>query len=308
MLTWFLAIKSDTGFAHVEGWPLELSEFASVKAFADRFEADGGDLDILVANAAMALAEYSLTPDGYETSYVVFTKSSQRSLLTVLFSIQVNHLSGSLLTLLLLPRLLKTAQKNKTVSRAVIVASDTHEWVNLGKDRIPSDANILKTLNSKEYSTPEDMRVRYPTTKRRSTIIFSPPYYTNCHLVLNILFVRALQDRLPKDAPIIVISVNPGFCASQLMRYADPAIAAHFSEALKFARTPEEGSRQFIRAAIGPDPKKLDSSEDTDSFKGGYITHNENAPTSEWVRSEEGGKIQSKVWVRYLTPLLLSVF
>ena len=62
----FVAIQQETGFAAVEYWPLELTEFASVKAFADRFEKDGGDLDLLVANAAIATDDFVLTSDGHE--------------------------------------------------------------------------------------------------------------------------------------------------------------------------------------------------------------------------------------------------
>lgn len=55
----------------MEAWPLELSDFASVKAFVDRFDKDGGDLDLLVQNAGVALSAYSVTKDGYESTYVL---------------------------------------------------------------------------------------------------------------------------------------------------------------------------------------------------------------------------------------------
>ena len=63
-------IRKETGFAAVEAWPLELDEFASIKAFVDRFEEDGDDLDLFVQNAAVATGVYALTQDGYESSYV----------------------------------------------------------------------------------------------------------------------------------------------------------------------------------------------------------------------------------------------
>ena len=43
-----VAILTETGFTNVEYRPLELSKFASVEAFSDCFEKDGGNLDILV--------------------------------------------------------------------------------------------------------------------------------------------------------------------------------------------------------------------------------------------------------------------
>jgi len=49
------AIKKETGSNKVEAWPLELTSFASITAFIDRFENDGGRLDYLILSAAVAL-------------------------------------------------------------------------------------------------------------------------------------------------------------------------------------------------------------------------------------------------------------
>lgn len=45
---------------------IDLSQFASVAAFADAFARDGSQIDILVYNAAVAMREYSATGDGWE--------------------------------------------------------------------------------------------------------------------------------------------------------------------------------------------------------------------------------------------------
>ncbi|KAG5640177.1 hypothetical protein DXG03_000727, partial [Asterophora parasitica] len=60
-------LQKETTYRAAELWLIELSKFSSVVAFADKFEKDGGLLDILVANAGVALSEYT-TPDGWETS------------------------------------------------------------------------------------------------------------------------------------------------------------------------------------------------------------------------------------------------
>ena len=52
----------------MELWLLDLAKFSSVTEFADKFEKDGGRLDILVANAAVAATAYRATVDGYEES------------------------------------------------------------------------------------------------------------------------------------------------------------------------------------------------------------------------------------------------
>ncbi|KAG8213030.1 hypothetical protein J3R82DRAFT_11422 [Butyriboletus roseoflavus] len=57
----------------VAAWPLDLSSFENVRAFADRFaaEANGnGALHALVANAGVFRPDYAQTPDGWEVMYV----------------------------------------------------------------------------------------------------------------------------------------------------------------------------------------------------------------------------------------------
>jgi NAD(P)-dependent dehydrogenase (short-subunit alcohol dehydrogenase family) len=52
-------------------WQLDLASFASVKAFAERFEREGGGrLDLLLLNAAVELPVFEQTKDGWETAYV----------------------------------------------------------------------------------------------------------------------------------------------------------------------------------------------------------------------------------------------
>ena len=51
---------------------MELNDFTSVKAFVDRFEKEGGDLDLLVENAAVARFDYRMGNSGYEELYDLF--------------------------------------------------------------------------------------------------------------------------------------------------------------------------------------------------------------------------------------------
>lgn len=77
-------------------------------------------------------------------------------------STQVNHLSNSLVSLLLLPRLVESAKKHSSLSRLVIVSSGTHEWVDLSAQKTGS-GKVLEYLNRPESF---QAQVRYPTTKR----------------------------------------------------------------------------------------------------------------------------------------------
>jgi NAD(P)-dependent dehydrogenase (short-subunit alcohol dehydrogenase family) len=69
--------------------------------------------------------------------------------------------------------------------------------------------------------------------------------------VMSIMFIRQLHAHLPAACPVIVNSVDPGYCASELqrnltgaMRRIEPAFAS------LFANTPEEGARQVVRSSI----------------------------------------------------------
>ena len=62
-----IGLSEDTGYKTAELWILDLADFASVKSFADRFDKEGGRLDILVENAAVIPAKtLQLTSDGWE--------------------------------------------------------------------------------------------------------------------------------------------------------------------------------------------------------------------------------------------------
>ncbi|KAJ7113306.1 hypothetical protein C8R43DRAFT_1138608 [Mycena crocata] len=86
-------LRAATGYKRSELWLIDLSDFDSVKSFADRFEQDGGRLDILVENAGVSSTTYVPSKDGWETSF------------------QVNCLSTPLLALLMLPHMLRTAPR-----------------------------------------------------------------------------------------------------------------------------------------------------------------------------------------------------
>ena len=80
-------------------------------------------------------------------------------------SLQVNHLATALLSLLLMPNLIRTAQAHGTISRMVIVSSDMHYSVKLEEELLDAPS-LLQKLSDKTYCTPEVMEQRYSVTKR----------------------------------------------------------------------------------------------------------------------------------------------
>ena len=70
MLTVILEdIERSTGCKTMVVWPLDLSDFSSVKAFVDRYEKEGGgQLDVLLENAGIVTEKFKQTKDGWETT------------------------------------------------------------------------------------------------------------------------------------------------------------------------------------------------------------------------------------------------
>ncbi|RUP47741.1 hypothetical protein BC936DRAFT_145385 [Jimgerdemannia flammicorona] len=59
-------IVETTGNKGVESWPLDLSSFASIHAFAERFGKEHEKLDLLINNAGLVVMEKAITGDGIE--------------------------------------------------------------------------------------------------------------------------------------------------------------------------------------------------------------------------------------------------
>jgi len=244
-----------TGFKGAELALVDLCQFASVSAFADTFTRDGSQIDILVYNAAVAMAKYSATGDGWEES------------------IQVNHLSAMLLTVLLLPCLLRAASSGTSPNpRVVIVSSDVHYWAKLSKEEVESE-KILQKLSDKDHCTFRVMTARYELTK-----------------LMNVFFVRELTKRLPANSLVVVTAVNPGYCKSELRRHL-PFVIRIFDRIMEamLARTTEEGSRQLLWAALGGAGREFE-------LRGAYVSMANVQEVSDYALSDEGAAVQTRVW------------
>ena len=65
-------MKSKTGYESAELWIIDLARISSVVDFAERFEKEGGRIDILLLNAGIVdVAGQQLTADGYEPVSVI---------------------------------------------------------------------------------------------------------------------------------------------------------------------------------------------------------------------------------------------
>jgi len=177
-------IMKATGSSTVVCWPLDISDPASVKTFAERFERDGGSqLDILIENAGVTGFAFTRATSGWEQI------------------LATNHLGTAHLALRMLPFLLKAKEP-----RLVVVSSDMHYFVAEPEEADSED--VLLKLNEEEHEGNfYTLRNRYLVTK-----------------LFNVLFVRAFASHLPSRMPLTVNAVNPGFCTSALLRDVNPLI------------------------------------------------------------------------------------
>ncbi|KAK0215222.1 hypothetical protein EDD85DRAFT_1030002 [Armillaria nabsnona] len=208
-------IQADTGYSKAELWIIDLANFNSVVAFADRADQELDRLDILIENAGIATWEYEQA-EGWEKT------------------IHTNNLGPGLLAIRMIPKMLETARKHSVNPRLVVVASDVHYRTTIEKDIIASPS-ILAKLSDKEYCTKEVMDHRYSDSK-----------------LLNVLFARALQHHVPSSPAITVNSVSPGFCFSDLGSGGPAEETQRLKKMQEELAFPTEvGSRQLVYAAVG---------------------------------------------------------
>lgn len=148
-------IINTTGNKNVEYRHLDLSKFKSVIRFAEEINSSVEKLDILVNNAGCSKSSPKLTEDGCD------------------LMMQVNYISGFLLTLLLLEKLIASKR-----SRIVIVSSALHRFGYLNPKDI---AGVRSRLDS----------IGYMNSK-----------------LCQVLWVKALAKRLPDG--VTVNALHPG--------------------------------------------------------------------------------------------------
>jgi NAD(P)-dependent dehydrogenase (short-subunit alcohol dehydrogenase family) len=204
------AIEARTGKkGTIEVWQLEMSSYDSIRAFVEK-AAQLDRLDIALLNAGVMSTEYHKSEYGWETT------------------LQVNVLSTTLLSLLLLPILHKfSTPESKPVLE--IVSSGLHRGVT-----IPSN---LADAPLAAYNT-SDMFSAQPQYSRSKLFV-------QCTLKA---IANLVQTKDFADPPIIVTSVCPGACKSDLGRGFTHPILRLLMPVIYFVfmRSTEEGSRTLV--------------------------------------------------------------
>ena len=194
-----------TSKTQVEVWHLNMESFDSVVAFGKRAQALPR-LDIAMLNAG-----------AFKFQWTTSKSSGMES------SLQVNHLSTALLSLLIVPILRKTSLDLEHPSRLTFTSSEVHMWTPFKEQKA---GNILAHLNDKTYF--KDSMDRYSVTK-----------------LLNVFWTLELASRV-SGQEVVINLINPGSVDTGLHR--DNKMFQVFDSIV--GRTPEEGGRLLIDAAV----------------------------------------------------------
>lgn len=157
-------IRKEVPDAPIQFLHLDLTSFASISKAAQTFNQESERLDILMQNAGIVATAPGLTEDGYEIQF------------------GVNYLGTVLLTRLLLPTLLKSAELSGADIRIVFLGSAASAMA-------PSEGIILDTVKTKVQE--QGTWTRYAQSK-----------------LAIILYARELAKRHTK---IMITAVDPGF-------------------------------------------------------------------------------------------------
>ncbi|KAF2747429.1 NAD(P)-binding protein [Sporormia fimetaria CBS 119925] len=170
--------ESENSKGVLQVWELDLSSYASVKAFAKRCETIPR-LDSVVLNAGIATGRFQRV-EGHEAH------------------IAVNVISTFMLGLLLLPILRRSAATTGSRPFLTIVTSEMHFWTTLPQKKSP---NIFAALDQEKGA---DMMDRYNVSKLLQI------------LVVRHLTRVVIGDRF--RYPVVVNCVTPGLCRSELVK------------------------------------------------------------------------------------------
>jgi retinol dehydrogenase-12 len=171
--------KSEGRTGVLQVWELDLSYYASVKAFAKRCESLPR-LDVCVENAGLFTNTFTRTAEGHETT------------------MNVNVISTFMLAFLLLPIMKASAAKTGTRPYLSLVSSETHEWVTLPEK---TSTSIFTALDDE---TTSNMMERYGVSKLFQILVVR-------HLTRTIM-----EDRT--KFPVIINCVTPGLCRTELVK------------------------------------------------------------------------------------------
>ncbi|CAH0390508.1 unnamed protein product [Bemisia tabaci] len=205
---------------HIECYYLDLNQLDSVKRFAEWLLANKKYINVLINNAGVMLADHQVIED---------TKTE--------LHIQSNHLGHFFLTILLLPRLIRSGP-----SRIVTVSSKAHEYWRGG---------VIDFENEKALQMDPEKYSRWQAYARSK--------------LFNIWFSAELSRRLRSHGVTTVntYSLHPGIVHTPLYRnvkkwrWVGESLHKFFETGFMkyFLRTPKEGAQTTLYCTLSTDVK-----------------------------------------------------
>jgi retinol dehydrogenase-12 len=115
--------------------------------------------------------------------------------------------------------------------------------------------------------------------------------------LFNVLFSRSLTARLPPSSPLVVNSVNPGYCFSSIRRNVKfPLIVMAKLLEIFLGRATDEGAKTLVwGVTAGMNDPAL-----RDSLKGAYTSNCRIEEPSDFIFTKEGQDFEKRIWVRGL--------
>ncbi|KAG6607410.1 dehydrogenase/reductase SDR family member FEY-like [Cucurbita moschata] len=189
---------------NIEVMELDLLSLDSVVRFAEAYNARMGPLHVLINNAGIfSIGEpQKFSKDGYEEH------------------LQVNHLAPALLSILLLPSLIRGSP-----SRII---------------------NVNSVMHYVGFVDTEDMNVVSPKRKFTSLVGYSSSK------LAQVMFSSVLHKKLPAESGINVVCVSPGIVHTNVARDLSKVVQAGYRLIPYFIFSPQEGSRSTLFAATDP--------------------------------------------------------
>ncbi|XP_017769776.1 PREDICTED: retinol dehydrogenase 13-like [Nicrophorus vespilloides] len=203
--------KGQENLGNLSVIPLDLSSLKSVRDIALQLNEEEKKIDLLINNAGVMMCPLERTADGFE------------------MQIGTNHFGHFLLTMLLLPKIIKSAP-----ARIVNVSSLAHMNGKLDLDDINWEKRSYSAIGA------------YGQSK-----------------LCNILFTRQLALKLKESGitGVTVYSLHPGVINTELTRHLDSTYFQGLTRMFKavggwFMKTPEQGAQTTIHCAVSEEAGK----------------------------------------------------
>ncbi|CRK29421.1 Short chain dehydrogenase atnD like protein [Verticillium longisporum] len=194
-------------------WVVDISDFASVKAFAARAETELDRVDVFLSNAGVVASTYSESIDGWEST------------------LAVNVIGTFLLVFLMMPKMRETAKKHGTTPHITVTASGAGHLAYFNERK---QDKIFEALNANR-----SLLDRYNVSKLLQVTIVKQ------------LAAATRVPSYPPSERIIINTIHPGLCQTELFRSMPFPLNYPMKLGMRvFGRTSEMGSRCLLAGAL----------------------------------------------------------